>query len=136
MDDKIQILVFVVTFAIFIVSAIMQQKKKPNAKNSNIESIVESIFGIPQESPQIQREASQNDYFNTEYNQVDEIQNESFRESKAKMTELVNQEGVKAVIYPVNETIEDNHLDNEEIKTHFDARQAIIYSEIINRKYF
>lgn len=136
MDDTIQILVFVVTFIVFIVSAIMQQKKKPNAKSSNFESVVESIFGIPQESPQFQKEVSQNDYFQSEYNESDALQNESFRSRRDNMAKLVEKEGVKGIVDPLSIPEEDSHQEDELALAPFDARQAIIYSEIMNRKYF
>jgi len=131
MDDTIQILVFVVTIIVFIVSAVMQQKKKPDApKSSNFETIVESFFGIPQENSQVQREEIRTDYFQSEYTERDAVQNDSFKVRKEKMVDLVNTEGVNAIADPV----EESHVDD--VVTPFDARQAIIYSEILNRKYF
>ena len=127
MDDVIQILVFVVTIVIFIASAVIKQKKKPNGKSSNFESVVESLFGIPSEVNQPVKSPIIKDYYEEE---------EDFVIVESKKTEKEYEEGVRSIKLENNvnrvELIEEEEDDEDQ----FDLRQAIIYSEIINRKEF
>lgn len=143
MDDLIQLLVFAITFIVFIASAIMKQKKKPEAKNSNFESVVESLFGIPTEPIRVQKETPYveydwNDNPKNTFDLHDEFIDPKQKAYNDKLAQLVKEEGVKAIKVPDEEKFVDVHAD-EEVEAevfHFDLRQAVIYSEIMNRKYF
>ncbi len=127
MDDLIQILVFAVTFIIFVASAIMKQKKKPNGNQSSVGSFVDSLFGIPETQQQPVSNAYVEEYF----------EEEVIPEEQPKKVEKTYEEGVRSITskYAEKDLQQLEEEDKEEAFT-FDARQAIINSEIINRKYF
>lgn len=125
MDDLIQILFFVLTFALFVFSAIRKQKKPNNKPASAVDVTLESLFGIPiVEEPQQTRV---NDYLTEE----EEYEFGTDEGVSAAKPEMVNQ--------LVEEEVEDEKEWEEEdsqskIAHEFDLRKAVIYSEILNRK--
>ena len=142
MDDLIQILVFVVTFIVFIASAIMKNKKKPDAKVSNFESVVESIFGIPQENLSFQKQVPANDFYQDNFTSESFFEDEynrptiSKENSEKKLEKLIKEEGINAIPDDINTFSDEFDADEVTDRYEFDLRQAVIYSEILNRKYF
>lgn len=142
MDDLIQILVFVVTFIVFIASAIMKNKKKPDAKVSNFESVVESIFGIPQENLSFQKQVPVNDFYQDNFTSESFFEDEynrptiSKENSEKKLEKLIKEEGINAIPDEINSFSDELDADKVTERPEFDLRQAVIYSEILNRKYF
>lgn len=126
MDDVIQVVVFVVTFIIFIVSAILKQKKKTNTKNNNFGKVVESIFGLSVEAPQEPHEDAFIDSM---------IIDEVGIKSNQKQKPFVN-EGVDAIPDKADEIYNDFENEEEIDEPSFDLRKAVIYTEILNRKTF
>jgi hypothetical protein len=126
MDDAIQVLVFVVTFIIFIVSAVMKQKKKANTKNNNFGNVIESIFGLSVEAPP----EPQEDAF------VDDIKIDEVGVTSNPNQESFVNEGVNAIPDKVNENYNDFESEEELEESSFDLRKAVIYTEILNRKTF
>lgn len=142
MDDLIQILIFVVTFIVFIASAIMKNKKKPDAKATNFESVVESIFGIPQENLSFQKQVPMNDFYQDNFTSESFFEDEYNRKtiskesSDKKLEKLIKEEGINAIPDNINSISAEFDTDNGIERPEFDLRQAVIYSEILNRKYF
>jgi hypothetical protein len=142
MDDLIQILVFVVTFIVFIASAIMKNKKKPDAKVGNFESVVESIFGIPQENLSFQKQVPVNDFYQDNFTSESFFEDEynrptiSKENSDKKLEKLIKEEGINAIPDDINTFSDEFDADEVTERPKFDLRQAVIYSEILNRKYF
>ena len=125
MEDVIQVLIFVVTFIIFIVSAVRKQKKKPNAKSSSFNGLIESVLGVPEEIRQPQQ--------NIDY---DSFQNDTFIDTDTKSNETLVDEGIDAI--PDNNVDDIVDIETEDVspESTFDLRSAVIYSEILNRKTF
>lgn len=123
MDNVFELIVFLITAVIFIVSAITKQKKKPNQKVSGMDNLVESFFGITEEPEPY----------------VDSTDDSPVIEHSRLKTNNENRE-VKNVKEEVNvmPDIEDERKDVEDSDqlADFDLRQAVIYSEILNRKHF
>ncbi len=123
MDDLFQVLIFVVTFIIFIVSAVRKQKKKAGKKVSGIEGLLESFLG-QQEKPAHTPEEVRFEY---------PVQEEIITNT-AKVTKPLREEGIDAI---PDKKIKDDVYDivDEEIEeSEFDLQSAVIYSEILNRK--
>jgi hypothetical protein len=124
MDDLIQILFFVLTFALFVFSAIRKQKKPNNKPASAVEVTLESLFGIPMvEEPQ---QTQVNDYFTKEEEEY----------------EFGADEGVSELIPETVNTMVEEETDSDDDESEnnpaheFDLRKAVIYSEILNRKVY
>jgi F0F1-type ATP synthase membrane subunit a len=47
MNDTIQILIFIATIVIFVISALRKQKSKQQAEPSEFQEAIEELFGIP-----------------------------------------------------------------------------------------
>ena len=127
MDDLIQILFFVLAFALFVFSAIRKQKKPNNKPASAAEVTLESLFGIPMvEEPQQTRV---NDYL-AEEEEYEFGTDEGVLEPKPeKVNQLVDEE--------VEEEKEwEEEESQSKIAHEFDLRKAVIYSEILNRKVY
>lgn len=125
MENIFELVVFFITAVIFIVSAITKQKKKTNQQThtSGMDNLVESFFGITEdtvEEPQVEAEQTFNEA------PVDRTKKVVYNNKIAKETEkdVPN----KRFVTPSEE--------KEEEAIDFDLRQAIIYSEILNRKHF
>jgi len=127
MEDVIQVLVFVVTFIIFIVSAIRKQKKKPNAKSKNFNGLIESMLGVSTETQPSQPQQ------NIEY---DSFQDDTFIDTSKKTNEVLADEEIDAI--PDTDKKDMVDIEEEDITSEsaFDLRSAVIYSEILNRKTF
>jgi hypothetical protein len=119
MDDIVQVLLFVLTLAIFIFSALRKQKKRPEAKPSAADDLLESIFGIPPTTQVFIPE--------------DEIELEvPLKEVPANpLTVPLPEEGIVAV----HNTIITERDEEETFIPAIDLRTAIIYNEILTRKY-
>ena len=123
MDDLVQVLIFIVTFVIFIVSAVRKQKKRP-APNPGMDDAFESLFGVSQ--------LSEVDSFETK---------EAAVQPPAKVTKkqvpksVLPEEGIKAI---PNQPIiaDDNTVESEPGHQSFDLREAVIYQTILTRKDF
>ncbi len=133
MDDIIQVLVFLVTFIIFIASAIMKKKKKPGAKNSNFESLVESFFGVSAQNQPIKKEV-QSEQEVSFFEDENKIKNK--RVAKNSINTQFIEEGIDAIPDNNDGVKLGNQIDNETVEAEFDLREAVIYSEILNRKVF
>ena len=136
MDDVIQLLVFLATFIIFIVSVIIKQKKKSGTKGNKLESVIESFFGVTAENKSptpsnwdVHVEA-QADLF-----EAPTKDNNSMVNKKQIKTPLI-EEGIDAIHDYGGDLNIDNQIDDNVVETGFDLRKAVIYSEILNRKTF
>lgn len=125
MDNIFELVVFFVTAIIFIVSAITKQKKKSNAKPSNVENLVESLFGLPDETQQ------QNI---AEEEPIEYQETKTTYQPKTDFKRTESTIGIKDAIPKDDIATMENEEEDEEID--FDVRQAVIYSEILNRKHF
>ncbi len=124
MDDIIQVLIFLGTIIIFIVSAVAKQKKKPNQTNKKFDNVLEELFGFPSENPVM----AQNPFRPADF----ESQTVEKSTIEAPTT---TKEGVKAIPDDDLEEIEESADNETENNSVFDLRQAVIFSEILNRKY-
>ncbi|MGE4287611.1 MAG: hypothetical protein AB7E36_02890 [Salinivirgaceae bacterium] len=124
MDDLIQILFFVLTFVLFVFSAIRKQKKPNNKPASAVDVTLESLFGIPMaEEPQ---QTQVNDYITKEEEEYEFGTDEGVPEL---MPETVTSK--------VEEEMDGDEEESENIPAYdFDLRKAVIYSEILNRKIY
>lgn len=129
MDDLIQVLVFLVTFIVFIASAIIKQKKKPKTSNNNFDTLVESIFGVAPVN-------TANPVYQESSAFVDASEREDERVINSAKENAFLDEGKDAI--PEIKTEQSLNLEEEtqEEETIFDVRKAVIYSAILNRKYF
>jgi hypothetical protein len=115
MDDLIQVLFFVLTFALFIYSAIRKQKK-PNRQVKPIDNVLESFLGIPLENEPIKTEEQQQYNLNIFENKVSIVDNQTDTKQEANLAKEMEPE-------------EFNYQEPP-----FDLRSAVIYSEILNRR--
>jgi len=120
MDDFFQIMVLLITIVIFVVSALRKQKKQTNQNPAIIDGVLESFFGIP---PELKRPIIEDE---PEVQQPVEV----IAKKPYKPDNVV--EGEKAII---NKPVE-NELVNESQGIEFNLRDAVIYSEILNRRTF
>ncbi|MGD9992827.1 MAG: hypothetical protein AB7S69_05975 [Salinivirgaceae bacterium] len=127
MDDLIQILFFVLTFALFVFSAIRKQKKPNNKPASAVDVTLESLFGIPMVE---ERQPSRTDEYLAEEDEYEFGADEGVSATKPEMVNHLVDEEVE----------EEKEWEEEEsqskIAQEFDLRKAVIYSEIINRKVY
>ncbi|PKP11419.1 MAG: hypothetical protein CVU09_03900 [Bacteroidetes bacterium HGW-Bacteroidetes-4] len=128
MDDLIQILFFVLTFALFVFSAIRKQKKPNNKPASAVEVTLESLFGIPMvEEPQ---QTQVNDYLTKEEEGYEFGTDEGVSAAKPEMVNQLVDDEVK------EEKEWEEEKSQSKIAHEFDLRKAVIYSEILNRKVY
>lgn len=125
MDDLLEIIAFLVTFVIFIVSAIIKQKNKNTTPSESNNGFMETFFDMD--------EATEEAYSKGEI--LEESLKRKQKMADEKSSQLQAQEGVDAI--PDGE---DEFYEGQEqlasIKDDFDLRKAVIYSEILNRKTF
>ena len=120
MDDIIQILFFVLTFALFVYSAIRKQKKQPTKQKGALDHALESFLGFPLTAEPLHEKAQYSESRFTE--ELD---------SKPQWVDKQKETKIEAPI-KINEAFEEE----APIKPAFDLRSAIIYSEILNRKIY
>lgn len=123
MDNFFEIIIFIITAVIFVVSAVTKQKKKSVGNSNGMDNLVESFLGIPQ------------DEYGNNVSQAKEEQVliDEMKEAKQAKEPLNTEKNVDAM----PEFKEDELRSEDEVKTvDFDVRQAVIYSEILNRKHF
>lgn len=123
MENLFELIVFFITAVIFIVSAITKQKKKPNEQSSGMDNLVESFFGLVEESNVSQRNERQE----VAYENKEEIVQRQ-KEEKKITYERASEHAEKEK--------KDIESDVESQAVDFDLRKAVIYSEILNRKHF
>jgi hypothetical protein len=123
MDDLIQILFFVLTFALFVFSAIRKQKKPNNKPASAVDVTLESLFGIPMVE---ERQPSRTDEYLTEEDEYEFGADEG-------VSELIPETVTSKV---EEETDRDEEESDYNPAYEFDLRKAVIYSEILNRKIY
>ncbi len=124
MDDLKNILVFVVTIAFFIFSAIRKSKKKSPSKAGSIPQSIESLFGLQSESDGFNDVTKQYDI------PVDSVEN---KKVEANDEEIIVDEGINAIPDEIKKTqITDIIIE----KPVFDLKAAVLYSEILKRKEF
>lgn len=123
MDDLFQVLIFIITFIIFIVSAVRKQKKKSGNKSKGIEGVIESFFGVQEKLIPKPQEVQ------FEYPTQEEIVTETIKVDKP-----LHEEGEDVI--PNSESSIDayDEVDDEIEASEFDLQSAVIYSEILNRK--
>lgn len=121
MDELIQILVFVVSFVVFIVSALRKQKRKVVHEANDINHDLLDFFNVNETNEEKEGELK--------INSVNEkIVEQSKKNKKSHDKEVIINEKTNQT----NEYIDDN-TDND---IEFDLRSAVIYSEILKRKTF
>jgi len=129
MDELIQVLLFILTIVIFVVSGLRKQKKKPNASPTPTDELLESLFGIPTPKPEIIEEKEI----------IIEPLKEPIKEVKQKpFKPLLPEEGIAAVSNKYGSNVSNVEEEKELEKTVpvLDLRTAVIYSEILNRKIY
>lgn len=124
MDDLIQVLIFIVTFIIFIVSAVRKQKKKPTTGSSGFDEAFESLFGLPT--------VTENPIPATEPPPVKKSEPRILK--KEQKQPVLFEEGIDAI--PNKTTRNENEVDKNQVLGEFDLRQAVIYQTILSRKEF
>lgn len=123
MDEFIEVILFVITIVIFIVSAIRKQKKKPDGKKAGMQSVLESFLGVEKEQV-----LTADNYFDSESGRPVK-ESVEFQPSVSKD---FNSEGIDSI--PDSDDYEEEVSDTNS-GFQFDLRSAVIYSEIMNRKY-
>ena len=130
MDDLIQFLIFAAVAIFYVVSAVSKQKKKTAAKKMN-----------SKQEQFINEEFSSEEFFmgniNSKENFVSESQNFEnkkndiiFENKQTGNNDIVFEEGINAI----PDTEDNNYQEDTIEREYFDLRNAIIYSEILNRK--
>lgn len=134
MDDLVQVLIFVATAIFFIFSAVKKSKKKSGNKSVTFESVVESFLGEPVKKAQElevepDTEFTQHQaWFEQEHDEVSVV--EPSKSTKSSFEE----EGVDAIPDKKSTSNLAYEIEEEEAELEFDLREAVIYSEILNRK--
>lgn len=124
MDELINILVFVVTIVIFIVSAIRKSNKQPGKSNNKSKVDLESLFGIQVEEPIT---------VETEKPKEVVVKEKPMVDKKARIEKKTKLGGINNIPNPIKETEIKENVDNE---PEFNLQSAIIYTEILKRKNF
>lgn len=132
MDDFIQVLIFLVTFIIFIVSAVRKQKKKSGGKSSSFESVIESFFGVQEKNTPEQ----QIPQYEQQENQFEQQIISDTNISKRKADKPLYKEGVDAIPNRDDYNYLEKETEEEDDESEFDLQSAVIYSEILNRRTF
>lgn len=127
MDDLIQILLFVATLVILIVSSVRKQKKKSGNKSFSFENVLESFLGEPVKNRAEPQTEQQQAWSNQQYDE-DSVE-EPQQPEKPKF-----EEGVSAITNNKNQSDGAYEIEEKQSEIEFDLREAIIYSEILNRK--
>lgn len=125
MDDIFNILFFVVTIIIFIISAIRKNKKGSQKPKNSIQSSIESFFDIPQEEIKVET----NDFMQQVSINKDDLE-------EIEIPKKVTRDFTEAKSVIPDEIKEDEIGRPSEAGIEFDLRSAIIYKEILNRKEF
>lgn len=125
MDDIFNILFFVVTIIVFVLSAIRKGKGTNKEPQSNIQQSLESLFDLP-----IEKEYETEDDF---VQHVPEKEAEVIESEKSDEKVIDIKESHKNI----PDVIKKAEIGSDKTeKVEFDLRSAIIYKEILNRKEF
>jgi hypothetical protein len=130
MDDLIQFLIFAAVAIFYVASTVSKQKKKTAAKKMN-----------SKQEQFINEEFSSEEFFMGNINSKEKFVSESqnfenkkndiiFENKQTGNNDIVFEEGINAI----PDTEDNNYQEDTIEREYFDLRNAIIYSEILNRK--
>ena len=122
MDDLVDLLKFIVPLVIFVGAAVFGKSNKQKAQSDAGQSALSSIFDFSED------ELDTDTVPHTVQYSDNDRQSHPYEESEPPMPE----EGVRSVF---NETPQAVEAEPDAEKIGFDAREAVIYSTILERKY-
>jgi len=132
MDDLIQFLIFAAVAIFYVASAVSKQKKKAAAKNMKTEQTQEKFIN-EEFSPEefFMKNINSEEFFVSESQNFENKKNDVIFEKKQKGNkDITFEEGIDAI----PDVKDYNYQDDTTEESYFDLKNAIIYSEILNRK--
>ena len=119
MDDFVDLLKYIIPLAVLILSAIFKKSEKQQKPDQRQRQTYSSVNDMLNDN-RAYREEPEYEYYNTDEDE----------EQPGFSEELIPEEGVRSIFAEEHET-----APAESEKPEFDAREAVIYSTILERKY-
>jgi len=132
--DIDSIIYIIISIAVLAVSALKKRKKQSGTSKSEKQSGSSGIFDFIEANFQ-SNTPDQEEEIQTQY-EVSEKEPKSTREKQESYQQLIQNEEKRTIhVSPDNQEKELNE-DEIDVSESFDLKEAVIYSEILNRKTF